>query len=130
MSKELAVPGTFAERIRDRLRELIGDVITDDDLTRFIERGIEEEFFHTQKDSYGRNTGKPIVHSMVRECLFEAMEKAVRRWLRDHEAEVMETVREEIEKGAAHAMMNGLNSAFKENFEQLARNINYNMRSY
>ena len=130
MTNEIAIPGTFAERIKDRLREIIGDVITDDDLLDFVKRGIEHEFFERPLNNYGRPEGKAVVHDMVRSCLYEEMQKAVKRWLRDHEAEVMEVIREEVEKGAAHAMMNGINAAFKQNFEQLAHNIQYNMQRY
>ena len=49
LENQLAPAKTFQERIADRIRESIGDLITDEDLAEMVTRGIDDVFFKPGK---------------------------------------------------------------------------------
>ena len=124
---EIVEHKSFQERLVDRLRESIGDLITDQDLRGFVERGVEEVFFTETfvRSTYGgpTETIPPVIHQMVKEVLKERMAQAVADWLRDHENEVKQAVEDCVRDGAGAALVRGLNVFLDDSMMRLQSNV-------
>ena len=131
MSSEMVPTKTFQERVRDRIRETIGDLITDDDLMEIVQKGIDEVFFQTrtvQESAYNRKEIPPLIHEIVKEVLQDRMTLAVDGWLKTHEAEVVEAVKAVVQEGAGQAFIAALGSLLSNSMFQLQSDIQSKLR--
>ena len=64
MTNEIATTKSFQDRMKDKIREGIGDLLTDDDLKVLIDKGIDDVFFTTRYtgESYNRKEHPPLIH--------------------------------------------------------------------
>ena len=115
-------PLTLEERLRSRLHEGLGDIITDEDLKDLVERGMEEILFRPRRvkvqDRYGGysrdETEPPLVEAIVRELLEPQMREAVRVYVEEHADEVGEAIERIIGEGAAKAFLRGIEEMFRQ----------------
>ena len=120
---------SFQERLKDRIRESIGELMSDEDLYKLVERGVEDVFFspRTVKTGHGGypNTKElpPLINEVVQECLNDRMNKAVAEWLASHETEVSQAVSDCVRDGAGAALLRGITSAFRNEMSNLEMNI-------
>ena len=117
---------TFEERMRDRIRESIGELMSDEDLQKIVQRGIDEVFFKTRYVEDGRYNKReipPLIHSVVKEVLSDRMKDAVEAWLQTHEADVRDAVAHVVEEGAGTAMIKALNNHMEHSMSLLQGNI-------
>ena len=117
---------TFEERMRDRIRDSIGELMSDEDLQKIVQRGIDEVFFKTHYVDDGRYQKReipPLIHSVVKEVLSDRMKDAVEAWLQTHEADVRDAVAHVVEEGAGQAMVKALNGYMADSMLLLESNI-------
>ena len=128
---DMATTKSFADRMKERIRESIGELITDDDLLKMVERGIDEVFFdeRTVRDGYRFRTVPPLIHSAVRESLDARMDVAVENWVRSHEDEVMHAVHQAVQQGAGEAILQAFRNHFAQALREMGMNIENNFRS-
>ena len=122
MSEEVAPTKDFRERMLDRIRDDIGDLITDDELKTMIEAGIKKAMFETRYvDEGGYSSRKKEVPSLVdaavQQFLKERMDAAVRQWLEMHPEELQAAVDKAIANGVAGALTAALDDRFKAIFQ-------------
>jgi len=131
MTTAVTVPTTFAERMKERIKDSIADLMTDEELSKLVERATEEVFFKKDKitDSYGRLTEtKPsFLHSIIKELLEEQVRLEVSRYMDNHSQEVMEAISDVIKLGAGEAIIRALNEKFQMDFNNLAMSLQSNM---
>lgn len=121
-SNELATPMTFQERLKERIRDAIGELLSDTDLTALVERGIDEVFFQPRRVPNGRYDTRelpPLIHEVVKEVLSVQMREAVEQWLLSHEDEVKEALENCVREGAGMALLRGLNSFFEQEMNKM-----------
>lgn len=102
MSNELVESKSFNERMRDRIKESIGDLLTDDDLTKIIDEGIREAFFqpYNTSDRWGaRIENPPLIVGVVRELLTSRVNKKVDQWFVENPDKVKEILDQVIRDG-------------------------------
>ena len=117
---------TFEERMRDRIRDSIGELMSDEDLQKIIERGIDDVFFKAHREPYGSyNTREtpPLIHAIVKEVLDKQMKEAVAAWLKTHEADVLHAVARCIQEGAGTAVIKALNWQMENAMDRLRTDI-------
>ena len=123
---------SFQDRLKERIRESIGELLSDDDLSTIVQRGIDEVFFQERRipaPRYGHVSYEPpLIHEIVKEVLTARMIVAVDSWLRSHEEEVEAAITETVEAGAGAAMLQGMNKFFSDSMTQLQFNIGNNLR--
>ena len=125
MNQQLATTQTFQERLKERIRDSIGELITDEDLQGMIERGVEEVFFKPRYRKVKRNFSTieeempPLIHEMVTELLTEQMNAAIREWLVEHAEEVNQVFATVAREGAGDAVLVGLTRALQPDFQAL-----------
>ena len=122
----IAQAKTFEERMRDRIRESIGELMSDEDLQKIVERGIDEVFFKTryvEEGRYNKREIPPLIHSVVKEVLNDRMKDAVETWLQTHESDVRVAVAHVVEEGAGRAMVKALNGYMADSMIRLESDI-------
>lgn len=97
--KEIEISKSFEEKMKDRVREGVGDLITDEDLRPLIIAGIQEVFTkreYVKSTGYG-NTGTykdSVIETVVKEnsALREIVTEEVKNWLSENQEIVKNTL--------------------------------------
>ena len=110
----VATQQTFEDRMKARIKDSIGDLITDEDLTKMLERGIEEVFFKekvVKTGTYYNDTKvvPPLIHQVVKECLEPAIIRCADRYLATKADEVNAIIQKVVDEG----VMQAVNRAFE-----------------
>ena len=101
---ELVVAGNFQERIFAKIKESIGDLMTDADLEQLVEAAMRDAFFKDRltKGEYGRVDSKPpLLVELVDKLLRERVDKAIGAWLEAHSTEVEKVIADRFAAGAS-----------------------------
>jgi hypothetical protein len=102
MSNEVTQAKTLQERVGDRIREQIGDLMTDDDLRLLVDRALTDAFFKERRET--RHYGQDIIHpppvvELVRDLLKQRVDAAAAVWLAEHKDELGKHIDNAIGKG-------------------------------
>lgn len=127
MTTELTIGNSFEERVQNRLRDSLGELMTDEELKKIIERSVEEIFFKPviiKTGSYGHTTKDPsLVEKLLKEQLSPLVYKVVVQWVADHEAQVQDLIKEQLGAAFGVAVLNAFSSIFRSDFEQFGNNL-------
>lgn len=102
---------TFEENILNKVKESIGDFISDDDLKKLVEKGIQEAFFKERiiSTGYYGNENKilpspfvELIQNLLKDKIFEILKE----YVNSHSEEVNKAIRETLEQGIYELMMN------------------------
>lgn len=119
MTTEVTKPQSFEQRMSQRIKDSIGDLISDDDLAKLVKRGIEEAFFArrpnpARQHSYNApDTIDPLIHTVIKELLLPAVTAEVAAYLKQHNEEVLAMVKTVVENGVGNAVVAAMNSQFQ-----------------
>lgn len=118
---------TFEDRIREKLRGDIGELITKDELAAIVRRSMEELFFTPTKnpawlrlDNWQRNsttipeTVPSLANQLAVELLKPAVEEEVKKWVVSHEPEIMAALKSTLVDGLPVAILDGFIRAFSD----------------
>jgi hypothetical protein len=118
MSTDIPVKAkSFEERMKERIKEGIGDLLSDEEVKKLIDRGMEEVFFKPQSSpdprGYGNNKIKPcLLHEIVKESLQPMVEACVKDYISEHKDEVNLAITTELSKGVGTCMVQAMNNIF------------------
>ena len=106
---ELTKADTFQQRMFERIRESMGELLSEEDLKELLEKAIEKSFFEeriVQSSSYfGGNQKKPsLFQELVTEQVQPMMEKAITAWLQDNSEQVTSTIDAVLKDGLLGAL--------------------------
>lgn len=124
---EVALSQSFEERMRDRIKESIGELLSDEDLKIIIEKGVEDALFKRRVvyNSYGNTREIPsLVDTLTEESMKEQMEVCVRKWLEENGDMLVE----HIEKRLQEEGMKFFLDAFMSMMERPMQNLTINLR--
>lgn len=111
MTNAIQPAKTLQERVGERIREQIGDLLTDDDLKRLVETALHEAFFKqtVAHGDWGRTsiTPAPVVE-IVRGLLKERVDAAVSAWLSANSAEFAKHLDDAIGQGFSKMLQDWL----------------------
>lgn len=128
---EITTPKTFEERMKERIKDSIGDLLTDEDLSTLINRGVEDVFFKAVTVSDGWNSTKttpPLLHSIVKELLEPSVRKAADVWISEHKDEVLKVVDIVISEGMTKSLLRTIDNKFQNDLVTLQCNIQNNLQ--
>lgn len=117
----------LAERIYDRVKGQLGDMVTDDDLRPLVARAMEDAFFapRPQFDHWG-NKAPPKVPYLV-EMVQAQMEKAVREhveaWFTTHPEVAAKAIEEVIAKGVLAVTFQALEVRMQQPLYELVQKL-------
>lgn len=116
-STAVAPNKSFEERMMDRIRESIGDLMTDEDLRKIVERGVEKAlFFRAPKPKsyhYDKDEFEPsFVDRMVKQLLQDRMDHAIREWMNANSDRVETIIKQALGDGIITCLVHRLNERF------------------
>lgn len=138
MSNSTAVSGTttFQERMFERIKSNMGDLMTDEELAALVEKTIEKAFFEprvtTVRGDYGRTETKTedsVFVVMMREEVrlkIEAHAKArVDEWFAANPGIFKEQVDAAIARGFAQVVLDQINMSLRHPLAQLSQQVTH-----
>jgi len=93
----------------ERIRESMGEFLSEDDLKELLERTIEKSFFEERivlsSSYYDRDKKKPsLFQELVTEQVQPMVEKAITAWLQDNSEQVTTTIDAVLKDGLLSAL--------------------------
>lgn len=124
MNAQITTPQTFEQKMMDRIKDSIGDLLSDDDLKRIVEQGIEKALFekrtvHSGTGSWNDRVEDSLVDKAVREFLDERVTDAVNKWLDENPERMQLAVDDAVKAGIAGCVNRSLDSRFGGMFQML-----------
>lgn len=125
MSNELQMTQDFQTRIFNRIRESIGDLMTDEDLKRLVDAAMQRAFFadRIEQESYRQVVRPPHFIKLIDDLMRERVQAEVKQWLEDHPEEVSKAIQETIEKGICGIMASYIDSRASWPLQNLANEL-------
>jgi hypothetical protein len=123
MSSEVATTKTFQDRMFERIRDQMGDLMTDDDLRKIVDTAVQKAFFETTtiQGSWGQTqSGPPIFVKMMEQEMRERVRTQLDEWLKANDDKVQECITKVIQEGIFRAMMNVLEQRMNLPLQQFA----------
>ena len=129
---------TFEERMKERIRDSIGDLISDEDLSKMVDRSLEEVFFkeraNPKRTSY-YNSGEPdtlppLLHDIVKTAMTEQVSEAVKEYIANNREQVDATIKTVLEQGMGNALISAMNGVFSTQLSSLQVNLANQFNSY
>lgn len=124
---------TFEEKMKDRIRDSIGDLLSDEDLKKLIERGMEDVFFKGKidRDSWGnvRSEQLPLIHQMVKEHIEPIVQEEVAKYIDNNRELVIDVIKQTLEVGAGMLLVKAMNQTFQNSLMTLQGNMITDLRN-
>lgn len=102
MSADIQPAKSLQERVSDRIREQIGELLTDDDLKKLTEAAVKQAFFAPRvlMRDYGREELQPpLIISTVENLLQPAVNAEVAAYLKTHGDEIKKHIDDAVGRG-------------------------------
>jgi hypothetical protein len=120
----------FEEKMRNRIRDSIGDLIDDETLSKLINDSLHKTFFEPRierEGSYNRATEykEPLINDILTELLEESVNNIVKEYVKNNHDEIMNHVKLIIDDGVGMSVIR----AFKNSFASEARNFQYEVEN-
>lgn len=115
--------GNLEERVSEKIKESIGDLITGDELSELILKSVDDIFFKPttiQVSQFRSENGPSLLHSIVREIMDEHVKNEVQSYIVAHPEVVTDVVETIVKNGFDGAVINALRNVFSNemsNFE-------------
>lgn len=123
MTTELAENKTFQEKLTEKIKEGIGDLISSDELRPLIERGIEETFFKPsyKKEGNGYYNDRVIeipslMHGLIKEALLPEFREVVKEYFSKHPEKIEKILESVLKDNAADMLRPTLNEMIGSHF--------------
>jgi hypothetical protein len=130
MSNDLTTSKTFQERMYERVRDSIGDLMTDEDLKKIVEAGLQKAFFEgKERTEYGRVIAiePPLIVGIVKELLGDKVKEEVKAYLQANPDVIQKAIHEAIAKGFFELVVSYFENKVEQSMydfsNQLARNL-------
>jgi hypothetical protein len=128
MSQDLAEKKTFQDRMMEKIRTGIGDMITDDELKKLVDEGVHKAFFEPTRieKEYGRYEEHPSwLIKFLDELLKERVRKMVDEVLKSPEnrQQILEVLEKTVKAGAGQAILAAVAEKFSGDLFNFKENI-------
>jgi hypothetical protein len=123
-------PMSFEEKLKTRIKDSVGELLTDEDLSALIHKSMTEVFFtrrpNPEYNYYNKDRPEylpPLLHSLVKECLQPAVNAAVKAWIERNNEAVEESVKAIVTNGVGNAVLTALNNQFQSQLITFQQNL-------
>ena len=125
MTSEIVEQKSFQERMRDRIKESIGELMTDEELKTLIVRGIDETFFKEGYKQVGwRSEPTPsLMYSILKELLNERVVIAVQEYIKENNEWFMEEITKAFTENLSSTFVKAIQSMFYNALSNFQSNI-------
>lgn len=127
MSNDVQTSRAFQERMFDRIREQMGDLLADAELKALVDSAINKAFFEPveQRNSYGHvvATHPPHFVALVERHMRDEVKSAIDLWLKQHPDVVKDVLDQAIARGLTQMISSYIDSKFQWPLQQLMNNL-------
>lgn len=115
----------FEERILGRIRESIGELMTDEELKAIIERGVEKVFFEPTevRSGYSTTTKPALIDGILQELLKDQVFKLVSAYIKENNEEVIEAIEKIIKQGMGKALLDAITWQFQFDLDNFKNSV-------
>lgn len=105
---------SFEDRLKDRIKADIGQLMTDEDLSKLVHKATHDVFFAPRYKSRGIHSDKipPLLHELVKDSLKPIVAVEVEKWVKLNKDAVLEACMSALNRGVGECMI----QAFSEKF--------------
>lgn len=118
MTTEIATNKSFQERMFERVRSQMGDLMTDEELKKIVNQAVQKAFFEPQGAGYGSK--QPLFVELIHNEMRSKVASAVTLWLQDNPELVQKAIQDVINEGILRAVMQALENRMSWPAQQLA----------
>ena len=125
---------TFEAKMKTRIRDSIGDLISDEELSKLIIGEISKVFLEDRKvpatNLYGSNTYKEsLVHEIVKELLTENVTKIIKQYVHANNDKIEIKIKEVFEQNIGELMIKSIGLIFRSDMLTVESNILNKLRN-
>jgi hypothetical protein len=120
--------GALEEKIKVKIKESLGDILSEEDLKKIIADSLYEVFFtpKLKSENWGRKEfGEPLIVEIVGSLLVEQVKTDILIWLQENQTKVEEVISDIVKKGMCRiiaaqidSLMQGALFTFGEQLKQ------------
>lgn len=117
---------SFEEKMKDRIKESIGDLIGDDDLKKLLDAAMHDVFFKPSKikiNSYDYKDGPSYLQAIVKELLEEKVRECIKEYIDNNTEEVEKVINDVLQEGIGKCIMSAIATMFQSQFMMFQNNI-------
>lgn len=125
MSTEIAETKSFQERMFERVRDQMGDLLTETELKQIVDQAVNKAFFEprTVTTSYRDEIKPAIFVEMMEAELKSRVGKALEQWIQDNPEAVAQAIEKVIQEGITKAVMQTLEWRMNWPLQQFAEQL-------
>lgn len=127
MSGDLVVKDTrtFEQKLRDKLKNDIGDLMSDEDLQQIVDRGVNSLLFEPRYSKNGYTTDRlpPLIHELIMDSMERKIYDIIRQWVEDNPEKVAEAIKQVIEDGIMGAISGSFVRMFSSVFDKAMNEV-------
>lgn len=130
---EIEIAKPLHERVGDKIKQQIGDLMTDADLKQLVDAAMKEAFFKKKekpKRYYNDATEyepAPIVQSVAK-LMSDRIDVALKAWLDDHPQEMTKAINDAVSGGILAVVKNWFDSAVSTHLDDFQQGITETLR--
>lgn len=131
MSNAVAIPQTFEQKLKDRIRDSMGELMSDDDLKKIVEASVNDILFkvRTVRDDnrYGGGTKQapPLIQEILTPLIEKTAHKVVTEWAKEpqNQAVIEAVIKERMGRGITDAIAMAFDQKFSQAFFALQQSL-------
>ena len=110
---DLTSKQTFEEKLKTRIKDSIGDLMTDKDLTKLVEKGIQSIFFDKRLEkssNWARSpvTKEPLIEEMLKDLLKPRIDAVIQKYISDNKDVVHTQIQKAIDGGISKLILGSI----------------------
>ncbi len=123
--EEIEKQKTFEERMKARIRDSIGELMTDEELSKIVKRVTEKVFFEPVRlgEGYQMKEHPPFIHQIIKELLTDSVRSQVGEYFVKNKEKIAESIKEIIQTGIGQALLNALTMKFDMDMSMFQNNL-------
>lgn len=118
---------TFEERMIDKVKENVGELMTNEELGKIVEKSMHKIFFEETiiKNNYGTitHTEDPFIFPVIKELLNKQVEDHVKKYFKDNNDKILLLVDEVVKDGLGKAILGSIDALFSNAMFNLRNDI-------
>jgi nucleoside-triphosphatase THEP1 len=127
MGTEITTSQAFQEKMFARIREQMGDLLTDDDLKKLVEAAMQKAFFEERVivvDHYGRTEKRaPHFIELITAEMKKKVGESVSAWVAEHPEEITKAINDILAKGVVAMVIHYLEQKMEWPMRELAERL-------
>lgn len=130
MTQAIETSKTFQEKMFERIRDQIGDLMTDEDLKKMVDAALHKAFFEEQKvrDGYhDRIIPAPIV-PFVSSLVQMRINTLCNEYVKDNEEKINIVIKEIINKGFVSAVSDYFDNKLRSSVNEFSNQIQTSLK--